>query len=220
MKIFLILTLCLLAFLGCDYFTDDTETETETSPVAPAPANWEALLQDRGNWELLATLERDVRQQYWHLFYVQPDIEQVLLQAYIDGKEFLFMIVNADPRDAPSTEPIQFYFAQPEGMSVVRDQFGNPLSAHVDLFYPSPPYWYSHWGPETNIGGQIKRERSGFVATFDAGFGGWQFEEQGEDLEDWLLGSVEFRATREGASFATSYAPHIKEGYVLKIFAR
>ena len=82
MKIFLILTLCLLAFLGCDYFTD----ETETSPLAPAPVNWEALLQDRGNWELLATLERDVRQQYWHLFSVQPDIESSILQAFAEGE--------------------------------------------------------------------------------------------------------------------------------------
>ena len=218
MKNILILTLFLLVFLGCDYFTDDTETETETetSPVAPAPANWEALLQDRGNWELLATLERDVRQQYWHLFYVQPDIKPLILQAFADGKEFLFVIVN--PR-INSTGAIQFYFAQPEGMEAWRvdDRQGRPLSARVDLFYPSPAHWYSHWGPETNLGGQIKRERAGFVATFDMGFGGWQFENTDED---WVLGEVEFRATREGTLFATSYAPHIKEGYVLKIFAR
>ena len=219
MKIFLILTLCLLVFLGCGDGTEtDTDTEIETSPVAPPPVDWKALLQDRGNWELLATLDRDVRQQYWHLFYVQPDIESLILQAFADGKEFLFVIDNADPRDLPSTEPTQFYFAQPEGITgLVVDGDGKPLSARVDLFYPSPPRWYDHWGPETNLGGQIKRERSGFVATFDMGFPGWKFENTDED---WVLGSVEFRATREGASFATSYAPHIKEGYVLKIFAR
>ena len=216
MKIFLILTLCLLAFLGCDYFTDDTETEPEASPVAPAPANWEALLQDRGNWELLATLKRDVRQDYWHEFYVQPETEAILLQAYIDGKEFLFVIDNPDRN---FTRPVQFYFAQPEGLVVVEDRTGNPRSAHTDIYYPSPPTWYTHWGPETNIGGQIKREESGFVAEFNAGFAGWRFQHEDNRAKDWVGGFVEFRATRE-AGRDTSHKPHIKEGFVLKIFAR
>ena len=107
------LLLIAIMFLSCDYLTDDTETEPETSPVAPAPANWEALLQDRGNWELLATLKRDVRQDFWHEFYLEPDTETLILQAFLDGKEFLFVIEHPD---RSFSRPVQFYFAQPEGL--------------------------------------------------------------------------------------------------------
>ena len=198
------------AFLGCGDGTE-TETETETSPVSPT-VDWELLLQDRGNWELLATLERDVRQRFWHLFHVQSDIEPLILQAFADGKEFLFVIKH--PR-VNSTQPIQFYFAQPEPAWDDETE-----SVRVDLYYPSEPTWFDHWGPETNIGGRIKREESGFVAVFDLGAPGWKFLHPDNQDQDWIGGSVEFRATREGASIATSYTPHIKEGYVLNIYVR
>ena len=53
MKIFLILKLCLLAFLGCDYFTDDTEIEPEASPVAPPTCELGGSITR--SWELGAT---------------------------------------------------------------------------------------------------------------------------------------------------------------------
>lgn len=215
MKIFLILKLCLLAFLGCDYFTDETETEADTSPLAPT-LDCSKLLEDRGNWELLATLKRDVRQDRWHEFHIPPDAGVSILQAYQDGKEFLFVIDH--PR-RNFTRPVQFYFAQPVGLDAVTDGAGRHLSAYADIFYPSPPTWYTHWGPETNIGGQIKREESGFLVVFDAGHPGWKFRHEDNRSKDWVGGAIEFRATREaGRDF--SHKPHIKEGFELHIFAR
>lgn len=216
LRVFL-LFLTATILLSCDYLTDETETEPETSPVAPPPANWEALLQDRGNWVLLATLKRDVRQDYWHLFYLEPDTEALILQAYISGKEFLFVI---DHPDKPRPRPVQFYFAQPEGLDTYTDGQGFTRADHANLYYPSPPTWYSHWGPETNIiGGQIRRDQSGFIAIFFAGFPGAKFQHEDNRDKAFVGGSVEFRTTRE-AGIDTAYKPHIKDGFVLKIFAR
>ena len=210
---FLILTA--ITFLSCDYLTDETETESETFPVGPT-LDCSKLLEDRGNWELLALLKRDVRQDYWHLFYVQPDTEMLILRAYIDGREFLFVI---DHPDKSFSRPVQFYFAQPEGLGTYTDADGFTRADHADLYYPSPPTWYTHWGPETNIGGQIRRDQSGFVANFFAGFPGAKFQHEDNRDKAFVGGSVEFRTTRE-AGIDTAYKPHIKEGFELIIYAR
>ncbi len=205
-----------ITFLSCDYLTDDTETEADTFPVGPT-LDCSKLLQDRGNWELLATLKRDVRQDFWHEFYLEPNTEALILQTLLDGKEFLFLIEHPDKS---FSRPVQFYFAQPEGLATYTDAKGFTRADHVDLYYPSPPTWYTHWGPETNaIGGQIRREQSGFVANFFAGFPGAKFQHEDNRDKAFVGGSVEFRATRE-AGIDTAYKPHIKQGFVLKIFAR
>ena len=54
---------------------------------------------------------------------------------------------------------------------------------------------------------------------FFAGFPGAKFERGDNPSKAFVGGSVEFRATRE-AGVDTAYKPHIKDGFVLKIFAR
>ena len=183
-------------------------TLSDFSSVPPAETP-EPIVVD---WELIATLERDVRQRYWHEFYVEEGKDQPILQAYADGKDFLFVIENPDIN---SIWPIQFYFAQPE---VPFDDESE--SARVVLYYPCPPRWYEHWGPETNLVGTINRSESGFVADFDLGFAGWNFDHKDNSSQRWVGGSVKFGATRDGQFWHSTYAPHIKGGYVLKIYVR
>lgn len=135
--------------------------------------------------------------------------EQPILQAYRAGKDFLFKIENARAT-APSITPIQFYHHQPE-----------PPDRTKWLYYPSPPRFYEHWGGETTLlGFPIDREHSGFLAKFYIGFDGRAFEHQQNREQDWVGGTVEFKATRDGAIADQTYAPHIREGYVLKIYVR
>lgn len=144
------LLLIAIAFLSCDYLTDETETETETFPVGPT-LDCSKLLQDRGNWELLATLKRDVRQDFWHEFYLEPDTEALILQAFLDGKEFLFVIEHLDKI---YTRPVQFYFAQPEGLATYTDAQGFTRAEHADLYYPSPRRGTRIGDPkQTSVGG-------------------------------------------------------------------
>lgn len=57
------------------------------------------------------------------------------------------------------------------------------------------------------------------MANFFAGFPGAKFKHEDNRAKDFVGGSVDFRATRE-AGVDTAYKPHIKDGFVLKIFAR
>ena len=97
---------------------------------------------------------------------MQADLKAPILQAYADGKDFLFVIEN--PK-LDAIVPIQFYFHQPEPPGD-KETGGGGLKK---LYYPSPPSWYEHWGPENNlIGLPIERSKSGFVGELDLGFPG------------------------------------------------
>lgn len=244
MRCFLLLTLFALTLMACgegrlDLITSDTITDVarcyesvevvedaylvtldktcidlELSGLggAPVPVETETVYIER-DWELIATLQRDVRQRYWHEFHVQADLVAPILEAYADSKDFLFVIENPD-RD--SIWPIQFYFAQPEEPFDDESEY-----ARTVLYYPCPPRWYEHWGRETNFIGQpIDRSESGFIADLDLGFAGRNFQHEDNRSQDWVGGAVKFGATRDGQWWHQTYAPHIKEGYVLKIYVR
>lgn len=244
MRCFLLLTLFALTLMACgegrlDLITSDTITDAarcyqsvevvddsylvaldktcidiELSGFGGVPPVERQETVVERDWELLGTLERDVRQKYWHLFHVQEDIEPSILQAYADGKDFLFVIENPDIN---SILPIQFYFAQPK-----KPWDDESEEARTLLYYPSPPgRWYEHWGPETNfIGLPIDRSESGLFVDLDLGFAGRNFQHEDNRSQDWVAGSVVFRTTRDGVFANGTYAPHIKDGWVLKIYVR
>lgn len=184
--------------------------------VIESPPVEQGTLPAVRDWALVATLERDVRQRYWHEFHVQEGTDQPILQAYAAGKDFLFVIENSrDNKFFHSVSPIQFYFHQPEPPADAESEI-----ARTVLYYPSPPSWYEHWGPETNIAGKIDRSRSGFVMDIDLGTPGWKFTHADNRAKAWVGGSVKFGATRDGIGWHSTYAPHIKTDYVLKIYVR
>ena len=163
------------------------------------------------DWELIATLERDIRQRHWHQFYVQEDVEPGILSAYTQGKDFLFVIENSElPIGVTSFTPIQFYYHQPEV----------PEGRNI-LFYPSSG-WFTHWGPKQTFGGTpIDRSGAGFIVDFDPGFPGSEFNHPNNKQKQWVSGSLEFRTTLEKWRLLTpTYSPHIIDGYVLKIYVR
>ena len=100
-----------------------------------------------------------------------------------------------------SIAPIQFYFHQPE-----------PPLKSASLYYPSAQGWYDHWGPETNVVGiPYDREHSEVVAKFSVIVSA---------NDEVFLSGLAFGATRDGFGWDSTYARHIKEGFVLKIYVR
>ena len=123
--------------------------------VIESPPVEQGTLPAVRDWVLVATLERDVRQRHWHEFHVQEGTDQPILQAYEAGKDFLFVIEYEGPVALESIVPIQFYFHQPEPPVDAESEI-----ARTVLYYPSPPSWYEHWGPKTNIVGKIDRSQA------------------------------------------------------------
>ena len=163
------------------------------------------------DWELIATLERDIRQKHWDQFYVQEDLEPGILSAYTQGKDFLFVIEQSNmPAGVTSFIPIQFYYHQPE----------IPTGRNI-LFYPSSG-WFTHWGPKQTFGGTpIDRSGAGLIVDFDPGFPGHAFQNAENRQKQWVSGSLEFRTTLEKWRLLTpTYSPHIADGYILKIYVR
>ena len=242
MKHYLLFLLFVLTLLGCgegrvDFITSDVISEAAScyqsvevvddsylvaldktcidlelsgfGGVSPAVPQETVIVEQ--DWELLATLERDVRQKLWHVFHVQKGTDQPLLRAYIDGKDFLFVIENSrDNEFWHSVSPIQFYFHQPE-----------PPNKRAVLYYPSKQGWYEHWGGKTTVVGfPIDRSASGLYVKFDIGFAGSNFKNPDNREKQWVGGTVEFRTTRDGLFASSTHAPHIKDGFVLKIYVR
>lgn len=175
--------------------------------VIESPPVEQGTLPAVRDWALVATLERDVRQRYWHLFHVQSDLKDPIFRAYLAGRDFLFVLERVQDvgvsqgRGFVSTTPIQFYFHQPE-----------PPLKSASLYYPSTRGWYDHWGPETTfIGTSIDRQHSGFVAKFSIIVSA---------NDEVFPAELAFGATRDGLFWSESNAPHIKKDYVLKIYIR
>ena len=171
---------------------------------SPVP---EGTLPAVRDWQLIATLERDVRQRFWHLFHVQSDLKDPIFRAYLAGRDFLFVLERVQDvgvsqgRGFVSTAPIQFYFHEPD-----------PPVKSASLYFPSARGWYDHWGPETTfIGTPIDRQHSGFVAKFSVVVSA---------SDEVFLSELAFGATRDALFWDASYAPHIKTDYVLKIYVR
>lgn len=192
-------------------YLDKNCVDTELSIPPPVPTTTtEPIVIDR-KWELIATLKRDVRQEHWHEFYVQDDIEPQILSAYVEGKDFLFVI---DWANNNSFVPIDYYWMQPE-----------PPKGRKERFFRAEG-WFRYWVPEKNWAGfdtgiERKPEREGLIVQMDPGISGDNFLHPDNRNKEWLLGEVAFRVTRDKAFlFKTDYEPHINDGIVLKVYAR
>ena len=184
--------------------------DTELSIPPPVPASEPTVINR--DWELIATLERDIRQKHWHEFYVQKDIEPKILNAFRDGKDLFFEIVDSD-----SFVKTDFYLIQP-----------NPPTGWVNRFYPSSG-WFDHWGPEkaTAFAVPVDRSNPGLVISLDPGFPGSEFHHPDNRNKKWVGGEVEFRTklipekkTNLDWAAVQGYPPHIKDGIVLKVYVR
>ena len=204
------------------FFKGNRYPESHRSPVyptsqvstlsipPPVPASEPTVINR--DWELIATLERDIRQKHWHEFYVQKDIEPKILNAFRDGKDLFFEIVDSD-----SFVKTDFYLIQP-----------NPPTGWVKRFYPSSG-WFDHWGPEkaTAFAVPVDRSNPGLVISLDPGFPGSEFQHPDNRNKKWVGGDVEFRTklipekkTNLDWAAVDGYPPHIKDGIVLKVYVR
>ena len=186
------------------------DIELSIPPAITNPSEIQPTIIER-NWQLIATLDRDIRQKHWDQFYVQEDLEPGILSAYTQGEDFLFVIEQSNmPAGVTSFIPIQFYYHQPE----------IPTGRNI-LFYPSSG-WFTHWGPKQTFGGTpIDRSGTGLIIDFDPGFPGHAFQNAENRQKQWVSGSLEFRTTlQKSRLLSPTYSPHIADGYILKIYTR
>ena len=187
------------------------DTELSIPPPIPTDPTAQPTVIER-EWELISTLERDLYQKDWHKFHVYDHDEQKLLKAFREGKDFLFEIVPSEGFQLG--KPWQYYYFQIEKPTTGKQ-----------LFFASTG-WFDHWGPEgTPIGNfPIIRDSPGLKVVFDIGFEGSKFHHEKNQAKEWVLGDVEFSATRNGATkdrwVVSGYEPHIREWAVLKVYAR
>lgn len=191
------------------------DMELSVPPPVPTDPTAQPTVIER-DWELIATLERDLYQKDWHKFHVYDHDEQNILTAFREGKDLLFAIGAADGQ---SISPIQEYFIQTE-----------PPTIEKRLFYPySNEKWFTHWGPENATTHRVPVDRSnpGLSIILDPGFPGSEFHHPDNKKKKWVGGDVEFRTklipekkTDWDWAAVRQYSPHIKEGIVLKIYAR
>ena len=181
-------------------------TETEASPQYPCP------IEDRGDWVLLVTLKRN---NFNLTAFAIPTKEwvELITQAYLDGKDFLFIIY----KPAIPVRPTAFSDATRIFGSSVQSRYyleapgllnNNALIGHQQQFHFVDPdaFWFSHWDRAGR-----DRTKSGFIAIF-------------ETMTDQNTGEIvfapQFGSTMDGFWVGGAGAPEIKEYYQLDIYVR
>ena len=181
-----------LAFLGCFHEGVDTEVApAEDMPVVeveyPCP-NF-----DRGDWVLLVELPR--QNLYPYQFRMVKEWIDPILQAYVDQKDFLFVILFPGKelpdgrRTGYAIGSARFYLESPGLLDDV-------LKAQIFHFPDPQGGWYQHW------------DRAGRDRT-QAGF----------TVELGLLGPG-FGTSLDGGRIGGGGAPEIRVGWVLRIYTR
>ncbi len=79
-----ILLILLVVIVGCDYFDDSEDIENPFIDSTPV------VIPVDGDWELIATLERNPLDPA--MFYVFPEQNELIMEAYLAGKHFIFEI--------------------------------------------------------------------------------------------------------------------------------
>ena len=195
----------LLFLIGCStenpLSTDDAEVATDTN------IGFETI----GDYEHLATLPRVNLNPAQ--FRVIDDWIDPLTQAYIDGKDFLFIITRVDyiyeyRYFLEQPEPPKPNFRDPRPDDIERMEHGLKVFHFPDTDVP----WFTHWD-------RAGRDRSnaGFTVEFD---GTPIFENQfGVKIRKYLFGP-RFGTSLDGLGVAGPGAPEIKEGFELKIYVK
>ena len=173
--------------------TGETFPNEETVPIEVTTPK---LASD---WEHVVTLPRQNLAP--HRFRMVDEWIDPIQQAYVDGKDFLFVIYSET-----FVRQKHFFLDQPEP----------PSSARFVWHFPDPDaWWFQYWG---NAAFQ-NREKAGFTIEFDStpmpepSFPGAVKERE-------YLFSPEFGTSLEGHAVGLAGAPEIKAGFLLKIYAR
>ena len=134
-------------------------TETEVATEYPCP------IEDRGNWTLLVTLKRN----NFNLtnFRVPKEQEDLINQAYVDGKDFFFIIYKLAVAILPThwsdatrtlgdIRQARYYLEAPGLLNQ------NSLISHQQVFNFVDPdaFWFEHWSSRD-------RTQSGFLVSFE-----------------------------------------------------
>ena len=184
-----------LAFLGCFHEGGDPEVApAEEMPVVeveyPCP-NF-----DRGDWVLLVELPR--RNLEPDTFRMVKEWIDPILQAYVDQKDFLFVILLPGKelpdgrRTGYSIHSARFYLESP---GLVHDVLGAQI-----FHFPDPNGgWFTHWDRAGR-----DRTQAGFTVWFDGS----------------PLSGSHFGTSLDGVRVGGGGAPEIKVDWVLRIYTR
>ena len=192
-----------LAFLGC--FHEGVETgvapETEVTPAELPVVEYPCPNFDRGDWTLLVELPRRNLSPY--RFRMVKEWIDPIVQAYVDGKDFLFVIYHL------------------RNISQARYYLDSPGLLHENTtlqffhFPDAKARWFQYWGNPL----YQDRELAGFTVEFDSTP---MFEPSVPGVEksrDYLY-FPEFGTSLDGLDVGGHGAPEIKVDWVLRIYTR
>ena len=196
-----------LAFLGCFHEGVETEVTPAELPVVEYPCP----KFDRGDWLLLVELPR--KNLSPDSFRMVDEWIDPILQAYVDQKDFLFVIYKPGKRLPNGTltgynvHSARFYLEAPgllhETAPVQRFHFPDPNG-----------HWFQHWDRAGR-----DRTQSGFTVFFDTTP---MFEPsvRGVEKSREYLYLPEFGTSLDGVGVGGPGAPEIKVDWVLRIYTR
>lgn len=193
----------------------------EPEVEAPEPEDlpqyeYDCPISDLGDWTLLTTLERN--NSGLDSFRVPDEEIDPITQAYVDQKDFLFVIyqpaVIVDPRwnrgyerAGGSAVEARYYLEAPGLLE------GTVLSGYSRVFHFVDPdaHWFTHYDQHRD------KSESGFTVTFSSA--------PVLNPEDWLnprkfLWSPTFGTSLDGFFVGGAGAPDINQEYVLSIYIR
>ena len=210
---FLLLITIAFAFLGCG----DGGVETEMSPVmvgaeTEMSSEYPCPIEDRGDWVLLVELPRQNLSPYQ--FRMINEWIDPIMQAYVDGKDFLFVIyrlsrVLPDGRRTDGSIYQARYYLESPGLL----HWNIPLQ--VFHFPDVNAHWFQYWG---NPGVQ-DRKVAGFTVTFDSTPFPNPSVKGVEKPRDYLH-FPEFGTSLDGLGVGGPGRPEIREGWILNIYIR
>ena len=203
-----------LAFLGC--FHEGVETgvapETEVTPAELPVVEYPCPNFDRGDWVLLVELPRQNLSPY--RFRMVNEWIDPIVQAYVDGKDFLFVIYQPSKplpdggRTGGNIYQARYYLEAPGLL------YWN-TTLQVFHFPDAKARWFQYWGNPV----VQDRELAGFTVTFDNTLMPEPLAEGVEKSRNYLH-SPEFGASLDGVGVGGPGAPEIKEGRLLNIYVR
>ena len=200
---------------------EKAEEVPEPEPVAPEPEvspEYPCPIEDRGDWTLLATLKRN--NFNLDAFRVPEELADPINQAYVDGKDFLFIIYKRAVEIAPdrwsdfittfgSVWQARYYLEAPGLLNQ------NSVIAEQQVFYFVDPdaFWFEHWSSRD-------RTQSGFLTIFQSTVKQDTLPND-EEVQDYVF-PPQFGTTMEEDAFwiGGGGAPEIKEDHQLDIYVR
>ena len=204
-----------LVFLGC--FHEGVETgvapETEVTPAELPVVEYPCPNFDRGDWVLLVELPR--RNLSPDSFRMVNEWIDPIVQAYVDGKDFLFVIYLPSrdgralgvERTGGNIYQARYYLEAPgllyKNTTLQRFHFVDPAAR-----------WFIHWDRAGR-----DRTQSGFTVTFNSTPMPDPLAEGVEKSREYLHGP-EFGTSLDGVFVGGPGAPEIKVDWVLRIYTR